>query len=413
MNTDSFARYLRNPSLLYQISYQELKSLALQFPYCQNLQWLLLQKSYMDGLPEWEQNLHRASAYSIDRRFLYAQMKQINATTPETDNFLLEEEYLELKSLAELETDAEALLREPHTDAEPPALEMSFDRLPNNLNAIPDTPESRELLSMFPETGPSDDEGNLEEPEAEAGLAPNEEDKESLYSLADEQPVAEEEHDEDNSAAEPSTDNQSISQAVQAKQGGLAFRADDNLIRNMAVACRILSGLSWPSPTPIAPPAAQEKQSRKSGRQLIKPELPALKNLPYNRPVHPVPLPQEPASAPKSALPRPRQSFTSWVEQFQAPHIQNRMGELMESKKRDEKKKKRKKSKNKNPEHHLPLNAIRSITESDEVVSETLAELLVSQGLADKALEMYQRLMLVFPEKSDYFASKIENLKSE
>lgn len=57
--------------------------------------------------------------------------------------------------------------------------------------------------------------------------------------------------------------------------------------------------------------------------------------------------------------------------------------------------------------------AIRSITENKEVLSETLAELLAAQGEYHKAIEMYQRLMLVFPKKSDYFAEQIEILKSK
>lgn len=139
MNAESFALYLRNPSMLYQASYQELKSLSLLYPYCQNIHLLLLQKSYLEGLPEWGQNLHKAAAYSIDRTFLYHLMKQMDAKTPETDSFLLDEEYLELKSLAELD-DEMALLEQQRPDTNPASQSLSFNfpPPPTPFNISPD-----------------------------------------------------------------------------------------------------------------------------------------------------------------------------------------------------------------------------------------------------------------------------------
>lgn len=51
-----------------------------------------------------------------------------------------------------------------------------------------------------------------------------------------------------------------------------------------------------------------------------------------------------------------------------------------------------------------------SISLGDEVLSETLADLLAQHGHLSQAEKMYQQLGLLFPKKSAYFAQKIENL---
>ena len=59
-----------------------------------------------------------------------------------------------------------------------------------------------------------------------------------------------------------------------------------------------------------------------------------------------------------------------------------------------------------------PVNmAKKSVQESDEFITETLARIYAKQGNYPKAIRAYQKLSLKFPEKTTYFAALIEELK--
>lgn len=57
--------------------------------------------------------------------------------------------------------------------------------------------------------------------------------------------------------------------------------------------------------------------------------------------------------------------------------------------------------------------AIRSMTDDEEIVTETLAILFFKQGNPTKAIKIYEKLSLLFPEKSSYFAAQIKKISSK
>ena len=55
--------------------------------------------------------------------------------------------------------------------------------------------------------------------------------------------------------------------------------------------------------------------------------------------------------------------------------------------------------------------SVESVTEKDELFTETLANIYIKQGYYSRAIFFYQELSLKFPEKSAYFARRIKEIE--
>ncbi len=119
MTQERFQQFLQNPELLTAIPYEELKTLALTYPYAANLHLLLFLKSTQENNPDLERNRATAAAYTIDRGRLLnlVSLKTMVPLPP------VEVEVLDLKPLSELAIKQESpisLAAEkeiPHTSA--------------------------------------------------------------------------------------------------------------------------------------------------------------------------------------------------------------------------------------------------------------------------------------------------------
>jgi hypothetical protein len=350
MNEENFTDYLKKVSNLYKISYEELKTLVHQYPYCQNLHQLLVEKSKLEEHEHYEQNLARASTYTNDRPHLFRKLQRIQELEKAEESVLAHDEYLELPNLKELGTPLPALPTDADEPAKPPL-----------------------ALNFAEEPAPAD--SGTEIPDF-----PRQEEEEDSYTAADKHPT------EQGPTETPRIVEQappSVNARTDASELS-TWKLDTEIIRAIATALRVVDTTIFRPKTLGQKPFSLLNGQQQFGKEDAKP-----------------------------SGPRPKASFPSWVQQFQPNHVKLQLGELMEAKKMEDKKKDRKNKKNGHGKGGAVVEQViqQSIMENPDLASETLAELLVAQMQYEKAISVYERLILKFPEKSSFFAEKISNLK--
>ena len=406
MNAESFVQYVQQLSRLYQLPYEELKSLSMQYPYFQNLHLLLALKSKLEDHPDYRRNLAKASAYSVDRAQLYRTLTKLEKLALE-NNFLMHEEVLELQEITKLEEKLKDLEILPEQAETLPIVNRFADPLPE-VPTSPMTPEEPPLAIPTEKDQIAAPTPSLETSIQETPSTAVHQHKNIVADVVAMSSYLEIFHQNSQIpkpvVSAPATI--AVPNVIETAVPHSETIVDTKLIHD-AVALSTLITDFYPEeeitvlpPTPAstrpqaqAAPAAQELNAELLEKaKSLKAHLKKIKN--------------------KKPKPMPKKSFSTWIEQFQPAHVKPRLGDLMEAKKKEKINLISSKS---DPTRiqgdNLNFFAQRSILENREMATETLAEILVAQMQYQKAIKVYERLILIFPEKSAFFADKIENLK--
>ncbi len=385
MNAESFTEYLVNPSKLYQIPYQELKSLVYQYPYCQNLRCLLLKKSKLEGHKDFEKNLQLAATCSLDRGYLFQQLEQLQPLEEGGESYVIKEDYLELKDLsARPDTPDDKILLPP--------IELVFE---GQDAPEPNEPEKEKL--EFPEEEPVAE--HQPDPIPELEMAPV---KPQMNTSKEESidPDIEELFDFEEDEEEPIVLKKEAPKVVEGTLWDLFLQAfpSGQMVEQFDTASPIevvtagLAAIDWVYINQLEKKNPLALDSEKLQQIAVKKVAAMKKNFPS---------------------PAPKTSFSSWLKQFQSPKLSIRSEEVEAQEdtpqpKKDVDIKKKKKSSKK---QRIKSIAKSSVTESEEIATETLAKILVMQENYSKALRMYRRLGEIYPEKKASYEKIIDDLE--
>jgi len=367
MNRENFSEYIEEPSKLYQLSYQELKSLVLQHPYCANLHVLLLQKAQLDNSTAFSKNLEKAAVHTFDRAYLYDLIKSQKLLSVSREEFAeFEDEILELQDINSLEGKVEkiplvanendsstGITREaaPVDPPSPPIWENEKDEEDFHLELdIPDKPQPSPAIpetELVPPPGPADI--FVKQGEQLLSTEETEEVAREVFLISDGLTRTLQSY-----APVPNHVRQQIKNRTEKLQQAQKEQAkQEQILADLRARLKVIEKEVGKTPA-VAPAPQSKKQFNSWKRQLTPRKLPK-----------PSPTPSPPAP-PK-------------LEKIEPPV-------------------------------KVSVIAKRSLEDQVDIASETLADLLVKQQQYPKAIDMYERLKLKFPQKSVYFAGKIEEL---
>lgn len=140
MTQERFFQIAEDPDILRRITYEELKTLALAYPYAHNLRALLAIKARQIDHPDALRDLATAAAYSLDRTRLFLLVAP-QVVAPQ--QIFRPEEILELKPIETVKRELEALapvVREEKVVEPPMSVEAA---LPVQESPSPKLPEEK------------------------------------------------------------------------------------------------------------------------------------------------------------------------------------------------------------------------------------------------------------------------------
>ncbi len=459
MNKKEFYNYIDTPESLDKLSLADISSLVKDYPYCQTAHLLLLQNLHNLEDIEFEKQLKSSALFIADRKKLFylVKPKQVEIETKSEEIELPEVKITEQKEdivekvvipVELIETKEETKVPEEPVKAkeeikipEPPKEEVKVpEQKEEEIKVVEERiepvkiqePEKEKLVEKAMETKPeSEKEKPIEEPKEVKPEPIITEIKKTEIKV------------EEKSIQEPKETKKSIADLILEKHAKLKGKTDKTPVEEPKKETVIekkppVEKKELPKPEPVPKitqstkpvekqpvtkepveqvKAKEETKISEQPKEEKKQEKPApvIKPPEVKKEIKPVEKKTEPKE--KEVIPvNETHSFSEWLniltkdtKQKETSDTDNKDDDLIN------------RFIEKNPTIPKPGDTQVTYTEisdpseklNDDLFSETLANIYLKQKHFEEAIKIYQKLMLHYPEKSSYFAARIEEIKSK
>ncbi len=419
MTQDRFLKMMERPELLNSVTYEELKTLVLAYPYTHNLRYLLAIKSRQENHSEFAKNLAAASTYSLDRKRLF----QILAPKMLAPKRVEEKtQVLELKPIEKVREELEAktpvsveILKKEEAKSLAATPPMPISEIPDprfvnfqkvDKSEIPEPPKIKEKEVLF-------DFSEIMQRKKEAAAT----------QISVEKPAAEPAKVEILEKPEPEIELPNVEILEKPE---LSEPVKIEILEKPKPEIELPQTEILGKTPPVEPAKTEVLEKPISVVETPKIEI-FVKPLPEVVPFNQTPILVFAPPQPIESLDL-KPNFDNWLSQFRLPTMHGQSPaakksklspldffqntELVEEEKLRSGGRLLEKSTEKPGEKsEARMLAERSVIENQDLVSETLARLYVRQGYFEKAISMYQKLSLAIPEKKQFFVAEIEKLK--
>ena len=384
MNREEFISYIKNPARLDKTSLSEINELLEEFPYFQSGHLLFLKNLHKLDHIRFAGQLKKSAAYVANREVLYRLLFDNN--DPQLEEKATENIIPPVAQKSILEKEKEILQED-----EPENLDLnSIDKKIEEISDTKETEPSDEK-EVVAETIDKIEEGPRSKEDLAAEL------KKRLQEI--QESGKKEANTEKQTVTQSEEDILQLSDEQAIDDKDLKEKPEIDVPINIEEEAGDLLDLEMHekgSPIPDTPTLSEDDKKDEAGNEAEKKNLNSKANLsetyPFSAWLNLLNTPDSKASTKEVKKPENiKLRQLNIIDQF----IQNNPRIT--------------------PQQEKPLLTTdiskESIEEKDEMFTETLARIYVKQGYLSKALFIYKKLSLKFPEKSSYFAGQIKKIE--